>query len=816
MKKILLTSATTLLVVTILLLLNLLPAKGVLWVCVFIGALGLAYIVNMLRICIFAPIKRDWMLARGNFIIKVISFVLLIPFAATLILQLCCGDFSAKNLTYDPILFPSHDSEELDPALREAQEEPNLIWSVYFHYMDPGNQYMAMTPKGRASAAVMAILGVFLLNGLLISTLTSLFDRRRESWLKGEVRYNYFFERHAHHIVIGGTDVAMDVVRQIFRWERGTDRPYIVVLTQRNVEEFRQELFSTLTPEQQRHVIIYHGSRTSRENIEELSLSTAIGCYIIGEACDHSQETYHDTMNMSALELVADICRTNRNERAKLTCRVMFEYQTSFSVYQFSDISNRVKEFVEFIPFNFYELWAQKVLVCRDLKPHRMTPYLPLEGNTCIDSQSDDFVHLIILGMTRMGTAMAIEAARMAHYPNFETRKRRTRITIIDENMSREKDCFMGRFRALFELASYRYIDFNTSDVVAPWSNPLADEQLHSPYYGGHLGNDFIDIEWEFIQSPIESIRVQRYIAEAAKDRHARLTIASCLADSNKSLAAAIYLHHSVLECAQQILVYQRGGDHLVKGLAQECYHTPFHSKISPFGMAEGGYDYTAIKIREELCKHVMADYDNAGNTDLEAYTQQLLDTFADKDTLSEARRSAEALVDEYRSDSRKLSAAERRREELVGDYNARCARCNDVAPGKTEAAKMWSSTYNSNMIWSKLRSARIMNDKLSDRQIWELALVEHNRWNMEQLLMSYRPLTREEQFIVLQNADSNIKDVLKSRMAHYNICSWERVAALDNTFKYDIDFARNIWRYYENTQGIKEALITPKSNKHE
>lgn len=50
-----------------------------------LGLIGLVYCGYYFLIC-FRPIKRDWILAKGGFLIKVINFVLLIPFVLVLFL----------------------------------------------------------------------------------------------------------------------------------------------------------------------------------------------------------------------------------------------------------------------------------------------------------------------------------------------------------------------------------------------------------------------------------------------------------------------------------------------------------------------------------------------------------------------------------------------------------------------------------------------------------------------------------------------------------------------------------------------------------
>jgi hypothetical protein len=55
----------------------------------------------------------------------------------------------------------------------------------------------------------------------------------------------------------------------------------------------------------------------------------------------------------------------------------------------------------------------------------------------------------------------------------------------------------------------------------------------------------------------------------------------------------------------------------------------------------------------------------------------------------------------------------------------------------------------------------------------------------MEQLLIGYRPLTEAEQQDVLN--DITLKEPKKSEMAHYDICSYEKLKQIDiRSIKFD------------------------------
>ena len=54
--------------------------------------------------------------------------------------------------------------------------------------------------------------------------------------------------------------------------------------------------------------------------------------------------------------------------------------------------------------------------------------------------ESDRYVHFVIIGMSRMGVALGVEAAHLLHFPNFCRDKRlKSRITFIDADADKEE-----------------------------------------------------------------------------------------------------------------------------------------------------------------------------------------------------------------------------------------------------------------------------------------------------------------------------------------------------------------------------------------
>lgn len=744
------------------------------------------YLLYAFYLLVFKRPEFDWHLINGHFLRKVCVIIMLAPFFLTAISMRIIS--SPKEMVYEENLYKDSD---LPKDLSNKQKNPNIFWSTYYHFINPGCQHMTTTERGRNWSAIIGILGVLFINGLLVSSIIGWIDRRKEKWLSGEIRYRSFLRRHNHYIVVGGNDIAIGIIKQMF-----SNEGYILILTSCDVERFRRELFSALSEAQQKRIIIYYGSRTSLKDVEALCVGNAAEIFIIGEAArsdDH--ESYHDTMNMKCLELVWEIYKDSSNgkvitgmhpavhkyqeqlakcsgmeeesvlrqkkenmeldikwkERPRLNCRVMFEYQTTFSVFQFFDLDNQMDTYVNFIPFNYYEIWAQNVLINRNIDKIQIASnfkkggYLPLEGYEGIKSDDEKYVHLFIVGMSRMGVAMAIEAAHLAHYPNFEEKRIKTMITFVDKNAAEEKEFFMGRFQSLFNLSRWRYGDVDENGALT-WSKP----HYVSSKEWAHLGGDILDIEWEFINGGIECSSIQDYILSSANP-DARITIAVCLPESNCSHAAALYLNKKIYESDSvlQVLVYNRYGNSIVNAIGNGGSEYPFCGKLRCFGSEENCVVRNHLVLSEEVGSYIEDAY--------------------------------------------------------VGNRKRYAINPDSLYDGKSKSANQWSSIYNGNTLWTRLRSIDYNPDTFAEDEeiINILADVEHNRWNMEELLMNFRPLTAEEQENV-RTAKANRKEY-KSRMAHVDICSNRRLKDVDGgARKYDLMLARCLNEIYNNLKNRK------------
>ena len=114
----------------------------------------------------------------------------------------------------------------------------------------------------------------------------------------------------------------------------------------------------------------------------------------------------------------------------------------------------------------------------------------------------------------------------------------------------------------------------------------------------------------------------------------------------------------------------------------------------------------------------------------------------------------------------------------------------------------VWSNLYNSYAIRTKLATLRAMrglelDDRsqdtrpLSEEEVEELARVEHNRWNVEKLLMGYRkPHKKEDGYNAIYDEDKSTLKKNKKLFIHHDIRPYD---TLDHIVELDKEFTRSI-----------------------
>lgn len=736
----------------------------------YAGYAGLAFMACFLVWFIFNPISRDRVLVKIN----IWYFMLVVAIMVASITTLAWYINEHGLTSSDPENNPFHVALQYALKMREAKEKVN-------------DHYLSLR-----SFILIMLFQVVVFEGLVLAAIVGWTGRRSKKVQQGEVRYSILalkgiipFKKYA--VVIGANEVAPSVIKNLLKREdekkslnyaHENENQYVILQTSSKVDEVRKTLRSYLTPDECDRVIIYSDLRNSYEGLQDLHLKYASEIYVLGENTTvDGGETFHDTMNMRCVNMIADILGKRKNRKV---CKVLFEYQTTFSIFQFSDVPDKVKHAMHFIPFNRYDSWARRVMMDNkaialvdenNANSHQQINYTPLDGFKGIKPDDTQRVHFIVVGMSKMGVAMGTQALFQAHYPNYvRDNNLKSRITFIDANAEQEMQFFRGRYATLFELARHRYIDAKECKGAPlnsgyKWIDPMLDSKTK----WGHLskdGKNFLDVEIEFVKGELESEGVREYLRQVTADKQSKVTIAICLPLTHQSVAAALYMPLEVYKEVQEIWVYQREASDIITNINplenqnNDVYE--YYKKLKPFGMLYGEY----IDRRTYYLKALLVN----GIYDINDIDSKMFFTEIDlgkKETYIDLRKSWKNLTVE----------------------------------------KTWSNKYFVDTIYQKIRSTNLAlseeaaiigynNDKFFIGK-WEedldnalaelskpdeqdkkdcLAECEHNRWNVQQLLLGFRPADAEK-FAELckeqakEKAEvSPIKDEIKSYVKDKNI----------------------------------------------
>lgn len=748
-----------------------------------LGLIGTLGVIVFLVYFLFSPIKRDTQLVKKNYWFWVLVFMITLIFAMQL-----------WGVMY-------HVWEQI-PSNRHHSTDNQILLRNILHFFIGSLALPQELQRGGIPPTVMLAIKVFIVNGISIATIVSLFNRRITHYREGQIRYSrliYWLLQNKYAVVIGANEVAASVIKNLLKqcehkadyksFNCYCDRKlkYILLQTNRKAEEVRKMLASHLTDHELDRVIIYTANRDSKKELQKLYMEYAHEIHILGEqTVVGGAEAFHDTINMKCLNLVAQILRNYKNahpsQYQKKHCRVMFEYQTTHSVFQFSDVSDDVRETLDFEPFNRYESWARKVLVGNAVDTIK---YVPLESYKGITYDSNKHVHLIVVGMSNMGTALGVQALFQAHYPNYvRDSQLKTRVTFIDTKADKEMAFFKGRYATLFELARHRYIDANAckeEDLNSDygWVDPMQQSNCQWKHLS-NKGQNFLDVEIEFVKGELESDGVRKYLTQVSKIQTSKLTIAICLTNASQAIAASLYMPMEVYENQQlqQILVYQREASTIIENISKETKENSIrYKKLRPFGMIYSNY----MDDRTRYWKGVLTNAVYNATKDNKPLPLDLKNT-DDKEV--------KALVNEWDE----LKECKKISNKLFVDSIYQKLRCiMDLSENET-LGEYGNPIFDNRSFVQDVKSVIQSHTSI-------VAKCEHNRWNVEQLLMGFTPMKSADDEQFRQLVDENNKEKINKKKSelkessakvHPNICDFEHLNMVDPGAK-AYDYALNV-----------------------
>ncbi len=617
-------------------------------------------------------------------------------------------------------------------------------------------------------SSIIYVIGLFIFNGMIISVLTNALERRVEKHREGHIHYL----RSGHHVIMGYDDMVPSIISNIFKDESA----YVLLLSSMHPAELREKLLKSFSRKQMDHLIINYGHRTSVDTYKNLHLESAEQIFIVGSL----SRPAHDAINV---ECIDRICRYLKQLSAtarprRITC--VFKDLDTYAAFKTSEIFGQVRELgMEFIPYNSHTGWAKQLFIKRKYRgfdnsgsPEQTYDYPAVYGEKGITPDDKKYVHLVFVGTTNLAVAVAMEAAHLLHFPNAD--KARTRITFIDINADKEKDEFTTRNRHFFEVQPYSYLDLSDdtiprrTQIVRPTNLPASEI-------------NFLDVEFEFIKGNVFSRRVQDEISRWASlhGKEQQLSIFLALADQRQNFVMGMNMPDEVYDNEVPIFIRQDRSDNFVtnlraadhrevpekmnystvtdEGSLKQTKRQARYANIYPFGMNASAYSEDEQSLqRAKLINYLYATMPSAN---------KFQEIFA-LDAMPEDKLWAEA-----DKEWRKLSVANK-----------------------------WSNLYNAYTMQIKLASLRAMRGRphddrsldtspLEDNETETMARIEHNRWNVEKLLMGFRkPRSNEDKYAHSDYADELANN--KLLFIHHDIRPFDE---LDDIQELDKELSRYI-----------------------
>ncbi len=423
-----------------------------------------------------------------------------------------------------------------------------------------------------------------------------------------------------------------------------------------------------------------------------------------------------DNKVLTRLEELAEACPLPADDGERVICHLLVSQDSTLQMLHQCDLDESVTTKMDVYPFTIDEVWSRQLVL--DREP--------------ITMQSDRHAHLVISGTGAMAQAVAINAALVSHYPNYvRDHSLRTRITVIATGAARLLEDWSVRYRHLFDNSYYRLV------------NPALDHavvQLHRPMYEGRR-EDFVDVEWEFVDTSITHPVVQDKLELWSQDSGQLLTLVMADEDCDQNITEAIQLPDVLFAHDVPIHVYLRDD-----ALLRSVKPAGKYRHLQPFGMLDRGYDVTLPWAR--MARTVNHIYDQFYQANAEHW--------------QEAQWQMRYAVE--------IDPASR-----------------DRAWARLSAVKRQSSICNALTVGTKLRSIDLDQDEwdkfydITGHDMELLAQVEHNRWSVAQLILGYRPCTDREQQEL--ERDISLKGKFKADMIHYDLRAYSDLRA-DETGK--------------------------------
>ncbi len=433
---------------------------------------------------------------------------------------------------------------------------------------------------------ILYLLGTIFFSGGVIAIVNNFIRTTGERYVNGTARYRF----RGHVLFLGFDPLMIGTLRNEID-SAAVQHSDIVVAVPDQVASVRNEIHRHLSTEQARRVIFIRCSRINVDDLRKLAWAKkARKIFIIGQP----DEETHDTLNLKCLGLLAAIY-PQQGVETPAPCYYYLRNQSTFYMihrieYRPESLRKHIlqaglafdkKSVGQFLkasePFNFHESIARHVLFSDNYMSGDALRLNAVAGDP----------HVVIYGMTPMGTALMRDVLMTQHFPG-----RRLHVTMIDENARAEMHNLIGRHRPFFENCHYTFNDLTTETTADDHPAQL----------------DFLDVDVDFIQCDASHPRLTDYLRECASREKGTLAIAICTQDSPRNMALALYMPRIVFENKVPIWVYQTG-DNSMNAFVENDDQNNLYSSIRVFSTMDYGISDRRTSWQWQLAQAVSDNY---------------------------------------------------------------------------------------------------------------------------------------------------------------------------------------------------------------
>ncbi|MBR4135825.1 MAG: hypothetical protein IKU03_05405 [Bacteroidales bacterium] len=611
------------------------------------------------------------------------------------------------------------------------------------------------------ASGISYVFGLIIFNGIMIGLITNAIDNRVDAHRDGLLHY----VKSGHYIVMGYDDMVPSIITEIFA---KTPKADVVLLSALDAKQVHEKLLRSVARDKMDQIFIAYGHRMVKDAYQDIHLESAEAIYIVG----NRTRPEHDAINVECVDNIYMYLTEHPFKKMPKRIVCVFEDFDTYAAFKTTEIFSQIGTLgVEFVPYNFYDDWATQVFVRRSYKEKNNVaveiPYPSVYGKGVLYEDAKR-VHLVFVGITNFSVSMAMQAAHLLHFPNFNRDKSlRTRITFIEKNADEEMRLFATRNRHYFEVQPFYYCDMSKDDAAYL---PVKVEQRLSRELPD---TDFLDTEFEFIKGDVYADEIQDLIKSWAQDgEHEYLSIFVTRTDQRQNFMTGVNMPDEVYDQAVPVFIRQDRADDFVTNLRAADDKVYAYGKVEegtlvqenrrhryaniyPFGMNDMAYRSDEIPLKQAKLLNYLyetADYSTFHFTSL-----------ADLDAMPATALWADA---------------DRRWQALT-------------------VAKKWSNLYCAYSISCKLDTLRAMRgmapddhtrdlQDLSAEEVEMLARVEHNRWNTEKLLMGFRKPKQAEDKYENPSYDRELQNN-KELFVHYDIRPFEQLPSDVRQLDYEI-----------------------------